>query len=152
ATLAVPVSAAEPEKTSGPGAEFLAKALARPIIGPRKTLNEIMDYCDAAPPKMPPPQSLAEWEKRAQQMRSDALKQVIFRGEAAAWRDAKSRVDWLETIEGGPGYRIKKLRYEALPGLWIPALLYEPEKLTGKVPVVLNVNGHDGNGKAADYK
>ena len=31
-----------------------------------------------------------------------------------------------------------------MPGLWVPALLYEPEKLTGKVPVSLAVNGHDG--------
>jgi dienelactone hydrolase len=36
--------------------------------------------------------------------------------------------------------------------LWIPALLYEPEKLSGKVPVALAVNGHDRNGKAAPYK
>ena len=33
--------------------------------------------------------------------------------------------------------------------MWIPALLYEPEKLDGKVPVVMNVNGHVGaSGKA----
>src|SRR4029077_6431138 len=51
-----------------------------------------------------------------------------------------------------PGYQIKKLRYEALPGLWIPALLYEPEKVVGKMPAVLNVNGHDSKGKAAPYK
>ncbi|MBP85278.1 MAG: hypothetical protein CMJ64_00950 [Planctomycetaceae bacterium] len=49
--------------------------------------------------------------------------------------------------------RIKKLRYQILPGLSIPALLYEPVKVTGKVPVVMNVNGHDRpNGKAAKYK
>ena len=59
---------------------------------------------------------------------------------------------WFDAIEGGPGYRIRKLRYEAVPGLWIPALLYEPEKLSGKAPVMLAVNGHDGKGKAADYK
>ena len=53
----------------------------------------------------------------------------------------------------GAGYRIKKLRYEALPGLWIPALLYEPDNLGDKrVPVVMNVNGHDGKGKVAPYK
>ncbi|MBC8117442.1 MAG: hypothetical protein H7062_23845, partial [Candidatus Saccharimonas sp.] len=46
----------------------------------------------------------------------------------------------------------KKLRYEALPGLWIPALLYEPEKLSGRVAVGLAVNGHDPLGKAAKYK
>ena len=34
-----------------------------------------------------------------------------------------------------------------LPGLWIPALLYEPENLTGKVPAILNVNGHTPLGK-----
>ena len=62
------------------------------------------------------------------------------------------RIEWLDTIPGGPGYHIKKLRYEALPGLWIPALLYEPDQLKGRVPVVLNVNGHDSKGKAAPYK
>ena len=33
---------------------------------------------------------------------------------AAAWRGAKTKVEWFDTIEGGPGYRIRKLRYEAL--------------------------------------
>ena len=61
-------------------------------------------------------------------------------------------MEWSDTIEGLPGYRIRKLRFEAVPGWWIPALLYEPTKLSGKRPVVLNVNGHDGKGKAADYK
>src|SRR5207244_13432063 len=41
-----------------------------------------------------------------------------------------------------------KLRYEAVPGMWIPALLYEPSVLTKKVPVALHVNGHDPTGKA----
>lgn len=62
-------------------------------------------------------------------------------------------MDWLDEIEGGPEYRIKKLRYEVLPGLWVPALLYEPINLSGKVPVVMNVNGHDrADGKSAKYK
>jgi hypothetical protein len=80
------------------------------------------------------------------------LDDVVFRGEAATWRDAPSRVEWLETLDTGPGYHVRKLRFEALPGLWIPALLYEPDDLRGKVPVVLNVNGHDAKGKAVDYK
>ena len=41
-------------------------------------------------------------------------------------------VEWVETIDGGPGYKIKKLRYEAIPGLWIPALLYVPDNLEAK--------------------
>src|SRR4051794_21598903 len=140
------------EAAPRPAPDFVSGALARPIIGPRQTLAEAMDFCESAVPAMPRVATLAEWEAQASRMREAALAQVIFRGEAAAWRDAKARVEWLGTLEGGPGYRIKTLRYEALPGLWIPALLYEPETMAGKVPVVLNVNGHDGKGKAADYK
>jgi cephalosporin-C deacetylase-like acetyl esterase len=58
----------------------------------------------------------------------------------------------LGTLDGGEGYTIKKLRYEVLPGLWIPALLYEPDGLSEKVPVVMNVNGHEGKGKSIPYK
>ena len=36
--------------------------------------------------------------------------------------------------------------------MWIPGLLYEPTRLKGKVPVVLNPNGHHAGGKAMDYK
>ncbi|HZT81622.1 MAG TPA: acetylxylan esterase [Gemmataceae bacterium] len=127
-------------------------ALDREVIGPRQTLLETQDYIDARVPRMPKVQTAEEWQKIADRLRADVLTKVVFRGEAAGWRDAKARVEWQQTIPGGPGYRIKKLRYEALPGLWIPALLYEPEKLRGRVPVMLAVNGHDGNGKAAGYK
>lgn len=81
------------------------------------------------------------------------VRESDLRGAAADWRKSPRQVEWLDEIEGGPEYRIKKLRYEALPGLWVPALLYEPLKLTGKVPVIMNVNGHDrADGKAAKYK
>lgn len=107
-----------------------------------------------AGPAMPPVKNLAEWERLAQPFRDAFLDRVVFRGEAAtAWRNARTEVKWLDTIPGGPGYRIKKLRYEALPGMWIPALLYEPEKLAGKVPVHLALNGHIRPlGKAVPYK
>ncbi len=36
--------------------------------------------------------------------------------------------------------------------MWIPALLYEPTRQKGKMPVVLNPNGHHAGGKAMDYK
>jgi hypothetical protein len=130
----------------------LKTLLGKEIIGPRQALLDVQEYTDARVPRMPAVKSVVEWEAQANAMRAAVLERVVYRGEAAAWRDAKTQVEWLDTISGGPGYRIKKLRYEALPGLWIPALLYEPEKLTGKVPAILNVNGHDRNGKAAPYK
>lgn len=139
---------------SGPsrGEDVVSEVLGRAIIGPRQTLAEVIDHTEPSIPAMPAVGTVADWEGHARRIRADTLGRVIFRGRAAAWRDAKSGVEWLDTIEGGPGYRIKKLRYEALPGLWIPALLYEPMTLAGRVPAVLNVNGHDAKGKAADYK
>jgi dienelactone hydrolase len=130
----------------------LAPLLSREIIGPLLAMSEVQAYCESRVPAMPELTTLDEWEKHAKRVRTGVLEKVVFRGEARAWRDANAKVEWLDSIEGGPGYRIRKLRYEALPGLWIPALLYEPDKLSGKVPAVLNVNGHDGNGKAAPYK
>lgn len=126
--------------------------LSRPILAPEQTLADVQNFCAARVPPLPQPASSTEWEPAAKQIREQTLLNTVYRGEAAKWRDTPLKVEWFETINGGPGYRIKKLRYEALPGMWIPALLYEPEKLTGKVPVFLNVNGHDAAGKAVEYK
>ena len=126
--------------------------LKREIISTNLPLEEVQAYAESRVPLMPAVKSLAEWAAIAERLRRDALEKVVFRGQAAEWRKGKAKVVWLETIEGGPGYRIKKLRYEAVPGLWIPALLYEPEHLSGKVPVALSVNGHEAIGKSVAYK
>jgi len=125
----------------------LKSLLSHQIVGSTLPMVEVQRYCEARVPHMPEVKTVAEWEAEAARIREAVLDEIVYRGEAAGWRDAKMRVEWLQTIEGGPGYRIKKLRYECLPGLWVPALLYEPEQLTGKVPAVLNVNGHSHEGK-----
>jgi len=121
----------------------LQALLKRDIIGSALPLAEAQRYCEARVPRMPQVKTAAQWQAEADRLRAAVLAQIVYRGAAANWRDAQTKVEWLETIPGGPGYRIKKLRFEALPGLWIPALLYEPEK-GGKVPAILNVNGHVG--------
>ena len=130
----------------------IERALAQEIIGPDLALEEVRVFNETRVPDMPSVRSAAEWKAKAREYRRNVLNKVVFRGEAAKWRDTPLRVEWSAVIEGLPGYRIRKLRFEAVPGWWIPALLYEPTKLSGKRPVVLNVNGHDGKGKAADYK
>ena len=53
----------------------------------------------------------------------------------------------------GNGYQMRKLRYEIVPGFQSTAILYEPLNLHGKVPAILNVNGHVGPpGKSIEYK
>ena len=133
-------------------AETIAALLARSIIDSNLPLAEIQAYTESRVPVMPQARSVAEWEKIARKMRQETLDKVVFRGEAENWRKQKTRVEWFETIPGGPGYQIRKLRYEAVPGMWIPAVLYVPDDLTGKVPVSLAVNGHEGVGKSVAYK
>lgn len=143
--VALPVAADEPRAA-------IEEALKRAILAPRQTLAEVQDFCELRVPKMPKLATPEQWRKQADVYRNEVYSKVVFRGEAANWRAVPLNVVWLGTIEGGPGYHIKKLRYEALPGLWIPALLYEPEVVSARTPVVLNVNGHDSKGKAVDYK
>ena len=137
-----------------PDPSAVQAVLARPVIGADQSLADIQTFVERRIPTMSPVQSAAQWDAVARELRRETLKKVIFRGEARAWRDASLRTEWLDVIPGGPGYQIRKLRYEAVPGLWIPALLYEPTNLPGEAsaPVVLNVNGHDRNGKSANYK
>jgi hypothetical protein len=140
-------------KPQPPPPSDLELLLKHPILAPNLSLQEAQAYYEPKVPRMPKVSSLTEWQTFADQTRRDVLDKVVFRGALAKqWRDAKTKVEWLDTLEGGPGYHIRKLRYEALPGLWIPALLYQPDKPMPKMPVHLAVNGHDGNGKAAPYK
>lgn len=130
----------------------LKAVLEQPVLANGQALAEVKRYCERRIAVLPHFASWSAWQHEADRIRQRVLDEIVFRGVPQTWRDSTRRVEWLDTIAGGPGYHIKKLRYEAIPGLWIPALLYEPEKLTGRVPVVLNVNGHDPNGKQAPYK
>src|SRR5258708_17775782 len=69
---------------------------------------------------------------------------------AARGRKRRLAWEWVDVLPGS-GYRLKRLRYEVVPGLGIPRLVYGPAKRTGKVPVILNTNGHEGAGVANDY-
>src|SRR5690349_6333657 len=115
--------------------EDVRQLLQHHIIGPDLGQTEAAAFCEKRVPRMPVVKSAAEWQKEAKRIPRDVLAKVVFRGpEARRWRYYSTHVEWLDTLDGGPGYHIKKLRYEAVPGLWIPALLYEPDKLEGKHP------------------
>ncbi|MCF7786890.1 MAG: acetylxylan esterase [Prosthecobacter sp.] len=141
------------QKPAAPPPSDLDVLLQHAILPKDLPTTEAQNYCEPKVPRMPKVTTLDEWQTFAGQKRREALDKIVFRGALAKqWRDAKTKVEWLDTIEGGPGYHIRKLRYEILPGLWIPALLYQPDKVEAKMPVHLAVNGHDGNGKASPYK
>ncbi|HXB70537.1 MAG TPA: acetylxylan esterase [Candidatus Acidoferrales bacterium] len=136
--------------TAADDLSWLDVYLAQPILQPHQTLVETQIHLASRVKPIPAIASTAQWEQYAQQLRTHILDNVVFRGEAAKWRDMPTQVTWLDTL-AGDGYRVKKFRYEVIPGMWLPGLLYEPAQLTGRVPVVLNLNGHEGEGKANSY-
>ncbi len=101
---------------------------------------------------LPSPASAEEWNTEAQRLRKYALDEVIFHGWPAEWVNALPKFEDHGLVPSGEGYRTRKLRYEIVPGFWSTALLYEPARITGKVPATLNLNGHAPQGKAAEYK
>lgn len=101
------------------------------------------------PPLALPPDS-SHWDAEAEKLRARELA-VLYHGWPQAWINAPPKFEQVATLEGR-GYRIQKLRYEVVPGMYSAALLYEPEHITGKVPAVLNVHGHGSGGKAVEHK
>ncbi|MCL2330181.1 MAG: hypothetical protein FWC56_02645, partial [Phycisphaerae bacterium] len=138
--------------------ELLTTSLNVPAGDPQAVLSQLQMFVEPRIPRLPKVKSVDEWEKLARQWRHDTIENVVLRGQAKAWRDAKTQVEWLDTMpttspaDENAGYHIRKLRFESLPGMWVPALLYVPNKLEGKVPVGLAVNGHEPEGQVLDYK
>ena len=101
-------------------------------------------------PPLAEPGTRSAWLRRASAVRRRVL-DLFMRGHEPGLLRAGGRVEWGAALEHDE-YRVRKLRYEGYPGLWVPALLYEPRNVAGRVPAVLNPNGHHAGGKAMDYK
>jgi len=113
---------------------------------------QIQQYLMKRVAPLPAPKTAAEWTAQQKQLRQHLLKNVIFHGWPKEWVDAPPKFEDLGLVPTGKGYRLRKLRYEIVPGFSTTAVLYEPEKPNGRVPATINLNGHAANGKAADYK
>ena len=126
--------------------------LEKSVVSPDQIRTEISEYIQQLIPSFNVPDRTT-WEHQASALRQEILDKVVFRGVPQEWIDWKAETMWEDTLKVGPGYQIRKLRYQALPGLWIPALLYEPIQTQAKMPAILNVNGHVGPpGKSTDYE
>jgi dienelactone hydrolase len=126
--------------------------LLEPSFQPPAITLELQRYLMKRIPKLPSASSAEEWKAEAQKLRRHMLEDIAFHGWPREWVDAAPRFEESGIIETGKGYRLRKLRYEIVPGFESTAILYEPESLSGRVPAILNVHGHDPLGKAAEYK
>ena len=97
--------------------------------------------------------SSEHWTEEARRLRRHLLHDVVFHGWPEEWVNSPPKFEDLGAIETHHGYRLRKLRYEIVPGFQSVAILYEPERITAKAPAILNLNGHVGpQGKAVEYK
>ena len=135
-----------------PQVSQIEEALGKLVLSKDLSTAEVREFIEPRIAKMPDITTREQWLHDAEELRTKALQQVVLRGKAADWDAEPLRVKYFPSDAKGPGYRTEKLAYEAIPGVWVPAILYIPEHFEGRVPVVLNVNGHDAQGKAADYK
>jgi len=131
----------------------LKQWLEQSVLSPGEFQSQIRGFIKSRIPPLEVPETGDKWLQKSEELRRRILTEIVFRGVPDAWHENTPDVIWGDVIETDKGYVIRKLRYEALPGLWIPALLYEPIESKGTIPAVLNVNGHVGPpGKTQDYE
>jgi dienelactone hydrolase len=134
--------------------DYITPLLKYQILSPEVAEFQVRQYLlsqVAAPPQVP--STAQAWTSEAARLRRHLVDDVAFHGWPREWVDAAPRFEEIGVIETGGGYRIRKLRYEIVPGFYSTALLYEPEHPSGKMPAILNVHGHVGAvGKAIEFK
>jgi dienelactone hydrolase len=139
------------------GAQTEARSV-QPLLAPALQSPDVVAfqlhrYLAAKAPRLPEPSSPESWTAEAARLRRRVLDDVLLHGWPREWVDAPPRVEDLGSIPSPPGYRMRRLRYEIVPGFHSVGILYEPETTRGRVPAILNVNGHHGApGKAIEHK
>jgi len=127
--------------------------LQQPVLDSGEAQSGIEQFIKKRIPGLEVPETADEWLSQSEILKNRILENIVFKGVPSEWNQDDVNVVWGDVIETDKGYSIKKIRYEALPGLWIPALLYEPDVIEGKMPAILNVNGHVGApGKTINYE
>jgi hypothetical protein len=131
---------------------YLEDILKEEVLPPSVALFQLRQYILNRVAKPPAPASAAQWTSDSKRVREQILKDVVFHGWPKEWIDSPPKFEDLGVTPGN-GYNLRKLRYEIVPGFQSTAILYEPLNLRGKVPAILNVNGHVGApGKSIEYK
>tara|TARA_R110002049_G_scaffold28018_5_gene96670 strand:- start:22781 stop:24832 length:2052 start_codon:yes stop_codon:yes gene_type:complete len=85
--------------------------------------------------------SLQDWESVKEGRRTQFLEMMGLQGKPIREERPPVKVTKTGVIEK-EGYRIEKLYFESLPGLYVPANLYIPDNIKKPVPGILYVCGH----------
>ena len=81
-------------------------------------------------PKLPNPTTAEDWTAEARRLRRHLLPTTssAMAGPASGSL-SPARLEDLGLIPSGKGYRLRRLRFEIVPGFQLTAILYEPERL-----------------------
>lgn len=132
---------------------MVAPLLEQAIQSPDVTAYELRRFITKKVAPLPAPGTGEQWTAQAKQLRARLLNEIVFHGWPSEWVNSAPKFEDLGVTASGAGYRIRKLRYEIVPGFQSTAILYEPAEMHGKVPAILNVHGHVGpEGKAIEFK
>jgi len=82
--------------------------------------------------------NLAEWEQRKQTLKTELWKAI----QLAPLPKAPNTKPIVTDLRQFNGYTIQNIAIEILPGLFINGSLYKPANYKGKIPVILNPDGH----------
>jgi dienelactone hydrolase len=133
-------------------ADTVAPLLEKPVQTTAVTAYQLQSYMMKRIPRPVPPATAEQWTAETQKLRKHILEDIAYHGWPQEWVNAAPHFEQTGVIETSHGYRLRKFRYEVVPGLYSTAILYEPEKINGRVPAILNLVGHDPLGNLVEYE
>jgi len=133
-------------------ARSLQSLLQQPVEPTAVTAFELQQYLSHRIASLPAPRTANDWADREQKLRKHILDDVAFHGWPTEWVQSAPRFQQVGPTELRNGYRVSKFLYEIVPDFEANAILYEPEKISGRAPAILNVIGHEPKGNAAEYE
>ncbi|MCL5006154.1 MAG: acetylxylan esterase [Acidobacteria bacterium] len=132
--------------------ESVRPLLAQKIQSAAVTAFQVQRFLLRRVPKLPAvPATGAQWTTEEARLRKHFLNDIAFHGWPRAWIKSPPVFQPMGALVTDGSYRLLKFRYEIVPGFWSTALLYEPREIRGKVPAVLNLDGHFRLGKADEW-
>ncbi|HEU5335281.1 MAG TPA: acetylxylan esterase [Terriglobales bacterium] len=132
--------------------QTLQNVLAQQAQPPAVTAFQLKAYLAREIPRLPSSSNPVQWQQAAGKLRDHILTDIAFHGWPREWIASAPHFEQTGIIETDKGYRLRKFRYEIVPGFESTAVLYEPRNLKGKIPAILNVIGHEPAGNAAEYE
>jgi dienelactone hydrolase len=131
---------------------YIEEALAQPSRDVPSRQYQLQEFLLKRIPPLPTTTTPASWSAEEERVRKHVLDDIAYHGWPREWIDSAPKFEEMGIIETSHGYRIHKLRFEVVPGFESTALLYEPAKVSGRVPAILNLLGHEPEGIGVEYE